>query len=85
MKALLLYVVFVAVGAVASAAIGLFLEREISTVVSLIVFLTLFFSNFAVSWLAVVMMMDGTLKNLHGMDEQLAIERAGRQFAAGNR
>ncbi len=82
MKALILYVVFVAIGAVASAAIGLFVEREVSTVISLIVFLTLFFANFAASWLAVVLVMDGTLKNLHGLNEQLAIEKAGRQYAA---
>ena len=82
MKALILYVAFVVVGAVASTLIGLFIEREISTVVSLVVFLTLFFANFAVSWLAVVLVMDGSLKNLHGLEEQLAIERAGRQYAA---
>jgi len=82
MKALILYVAFVVVGAVASTLIGLFIEREISTVVSLVVFLTLFFANFAASWLAVVLVMDGSLKNLHGLEEQLAIERAGRQYAA---
>lgn len=85
MKALILYVVFVAIGAVASTAVGLFLEREVSTAFSLVVFLSLFFANFAGSWLAVVLVMDGTLKNLHGMDEQMAIERAGRQFAAKHR
>ncbi len=85
MKALILYIVFVAVGAVVSAMIGLFVEREISTAVSLIVFLTLFFANFAVSWLAVVLVMDGSLRNLHGLEEQLAIEKAGRQFASEHR
>ena len=82
MKALILYVVFVAIGALASALVGMFIEREISNVASLIVFLTLFFANFVVSWLAVVLVMDGSLKNLHGLDEQLAIERAGRQYAS---
>lgn len=82
MKALILYVVFVAIGAVCSTAIGLYIEREISTTISLIVFLTLFFSNFVVSWMAVVLVMDGSLKNFHGREEQIAIERAGQQAVA---
>jgi hypothetical protein len=42
------------------------------------VFLALFFSNFAVSWLAVILAMDGSLKNAQGAREQLDIEKAGR-------
>jgi hypothetical protein len=85
MKALILYALFVAAGAVASALIGLFVEREVSTVISLIVFLALFFSNFVISWLAVVLVMDGSFKNLRGMNEQLAIEKAGQQYMAEHR
>ncbi len=85
MKALILYALFVCAGAVASAFVGVFVEREVSSAASLIVGLSLFFANFAVSWLAVVMVMDGSLRNLHGLNEQLAIEKAGRQYASEHR
>jgi hypothetical protein len=85
MKALILYIVFVAIGAVASALVGLFIERQVSTAISLVIFLTMFFANFGLSWLATVLVMDGSLKNLHGLDEQLAIEKAGRQYATEHR
>jgi hypothetical protein len=61
-KALIIYVGLVVVGAVLSALLGIYLERAISSTVSLIVFLTCFFANFAVSWLIVIYIMDGTLK-----------------------
>ena len=62
MKALILYVVFVTIGALIAAAIGYYTEIEVSATASLIVFLALFFTNFAVSWIAVIYIMDGTLK-----------------------
>jgi uncharacterized membrane protein (DUF485 family) len=62
MKALLLYVGLVIVGAVLSALLGIYLERTISSTVSLIVFLGCFFANFVVSWIIVIYIMDGTLK-----------------------
>ncbi len=62
MKALVLYVVLVAVGASLSALLGVWLEHVFNPTVSLIVFLALFFGNFAVSWIAVIYLMDGTLK-----------------------
>jgi hypothetical protein len=34
--------------------------------------------DFVVSWIAVILVMDGNLKNIHGEQEQLEIERAGR-------
>ncbi len=46
MKALVLYVVFVVIGAAISVAIGLYIEKQFSTTASLIVFLTLFFAKF---------------------------------------
>jgi hypothetical protein len=82
MKALLLYVLFITIGAVASAGIGYYVEITVSPAVSLIVFLSLFFANFAVSWLAVVYVMDGSLKDVGGLDAQLAIEKSGRAAAA---
>jgi hypothetical protein len=61
-KALILYVGLVVVGAVLSALLGVYLEHAISSTASLIVFLALFFANFAVSWIIVIYIMDGTLR-----------------------
>jgi hypothetical protein len=78
MKALILYVIFVAIGGLISVGIGYYVEKEFSSTASLIVFLALFFSNFAVSCLAVILAMDGSLENALGAQEQLDIEKAGR-------
>jgi hypothetical protein len=78
MKALILYVAFVIIGALISIGVGYYVEKEISATVSLVVFLAMFFSNFVVSWVAVVLAMDGSLKNIRGEAEQLAIEKAAR-------
>jgi hypothetical protein len=85
MKALILYVVFVVIGATIAAGIGLYIEHAISSTVSLIVFLALFFSNFFVSWLAVILVMDGTLKDAQGRQSQLDTERTGRASLAARR
>jgi hypothetical protein len=77
MKALVLYILFVAIGGLISVGIGYFVEIEVSSTASLIVFLALFFSNFVVSWLAVIFAMDGSFKNAQGAQEQLEIERSG--------
>jgi hypothetical protein len=50
--------------------------------VSLLVFLAMFFANFAVSWLAVILVMDGSLRDAWGRQSQLDIERAGRASIA---
>jgi hypothetical protein len=78
MKALILYVIFVTAGALVAAVIGYYTEIEVSSTASLIVFLTLFFANFAISWIAVIYIMDGSLKDAQGRQAQLDIERAGR-------
>jgi hypothetical protein len=78
MKALILYVLFVLIGGLISVGVGYYVEKEISSAASLVVFLAMFFSNFAVSWIAVILVMDGNLKNAHGELEQREIERAGR-------
>jgi hypothetical protein len=62
MKALILYIGLVVTGAVLSALLGVYLEKSISSTVSLIVFLTCFFANFAISWIIVIYIMDGSLK-----------------------
>jgi hypothetical membrane protein len=61
-KALILYVGLVIVGAVLSTLLGIYLEHAVHSTVSLIVFLACFFANFVVSWIIVIYMMDGTLK-----------------------
>jgi hypothetical protein len=78
MKALFLYVLFVVIGIAVSAGIGCYVEREVSSTASLIVFLLLFFSNFVVSWIAVIIAMDGSLKDAQGRQAQLDIEKSGR-------
>lgn len=78
MKALILYILFVTAGAVLSGFVGLYIEREFSETLSLIVFLSLFFANFAVCWILVILVMDGTLANAQGAVEQREIERSGR-------
>ena len=78
MKALILYIIFVMVGALLAGAIGYYTEIEVSETASLIVFLALFFANFVVSWIAVIFVMDGSLKDAQGRQAQLEIERAAR-------
>ena len=82
MKALILYVAFVAIGAAIAATIGYYVEREFGSGVSLLVFLAMFFANFAVSWLAVILVMDGSLQDAQGRQSQIDIERAGRASIA---
>ena len=62
MKALILYVVFVAIGGVVAGLIGYYVEINVSSAASLIVFLSLFFANFVASWIAVIFIMDNFLK-----------------------
>ena len=75
----LLYVVFVTIGGLLSVAIGYLVEPQVSMTVSLIVFLALFFANFVVSWIAVVLVMNGSLNDVHGREAQLDIEKAGQE------
>jgi hypothetical protein len=78
MKALILYVVFVIIGGVVAGTIGYYVEMQVSATASLIVFLALFFANFAVSWIAVILVMDGSLKDAQGRQSQIDIEKTGR-------
>jgi hypothetical protein len=78
MKALVLYVVFVLIGGLIATGIGYYVEVEISSTASLVVFLSLFFANFAFSWIAVILVMDGTLKDAQGRQSQLDIEKSGQ-------
>ena len=80
MKALILYAVFLITGAVGSAFVGIYIERQVSSAVSLLVFLPMFFANFVVCWLAVILVMDGSLKNAQGRQDQRDAETVGRQL-----
>jgi hypothetical protein len=60
-KALILYVGLVVVGAILSALLGVYLEHTFNSTVSLITFLACFFANFGISWIIVIYIMDGTL------------------------
>jgi hypothetical protein len=82
MKALILYVLFVVIGAAVAAGIGYYIEKQFSSALSLVVFLGLFFANFAISWLAVILVMDGSLRDAQGRQSQLDIERSGRASIA---
>jgi hypothetical protein len=79
MKALIRYVVFVATGGLVAGLIGYLVEIEVSSAASLIVFLALFFANFVVSWIAVILIMDGSLKDAQGRQAQIEIEQRGRR------
>jgi hypothetical protein len=85
MKALILYVLFVVIGATIAAGIGYYVEKQFSSALSLLVFLALFFANFGVAWLAVILVMDGSLKDAQGRQSQLDIERSGRAAIANPR
>ena len=78
MKALILYVVFVVIGALIASGIGLLIEREVSSTASLIAFLALFFTNFVVSWILVIFAIDGGLQDAQGRQAQMEMERAAR-------
>ena len=75
MKALVLYVVFVVIGACVAGGIGYVVEKEVSANASVFVFLILFFANFVVSWIAVIFVMDGSFKDALGRQAQIEIER----------
>ena len=79
MKALILYGLFAGVGTVAAIFVGLFVERFISANASTVVFLVLFFSNLWLAWIAVILVMDGNLRDMTGRSAQLEAERQGRQ------
>jgi hypothetical protein len=85
MKALIIYVTFVVIGGAISIFAGYFVEREVSASLSLIVFLAMFFANFAVSWLATILVMDGSLKDGQGRTAQLAAEAQGRALDASRK
>jgi hypothetical protein len=67
MKALIVYSLLVAAGAIVAGFIGLWVERNFGAAISLVVFLSMFFANFAVSWIVTILIMDGTLRARPGV------------------
>ena len=47
--------------------------------------LVLFFAGLVVSWIATVLVMDGSLKNFSAEKEQIEAEKKGREYSARNR
>ena len=80
MKALALYACFVIVGTAAAVGIGMYVERYISAQVGTILVLALFFINLAVSWIATVFVMDGSLNNFYAEQDQIEAERKGKEY-----
>lgn len=79
MKALIMYVLFVITGAILAAGLSYYIEMSVSSAIGLIVFLALFFSNFVISWILVILVMDGSLRNAIGRGEQAALEANSRR------
>jgi hypothetical protein len=75
----LLYFAFVTIGGLLAVAIGYLVEPVMSMTASLIVFLALFFANFVVSWIAVVLVMHGPLKGVNGRAAKSDIAKAGQE------
>ena len=84
MKGLALYAGFVILCTIGAVLIGRFVGTYTSTDISSIVMLVLFFAGLVVSWIATVLVMDGSLKNLRAEKEQLEAEKKGREYMARN-
>jgi uncharacterized membrane protein len=85
MRALALYAVFVIFCTAGAIFIGKSIEGYTSPDIGSIVMLGLFFVGLVVSWIATVVVMDGSLKNFKAEKEQLEAEKKGREYMAKNR
>jgi hypothetical protein len=79
-KALILFAGFVIASTAAAVLIGSFIERQTSPQVGTIVMLAMFFGGIVVSWIATVLVMDGSLNNFFAEREQIEAERQGREY-----
>ena len=84
MKGLALYAVFVIFCTVGAVLIGRSVESYSSSDIGSIVMLVLFFVGLVVSWIATVLVMDGSLKNFKADKEQLEAEKKGREYMTRN-
>jgi hypothetical protein len=78
----LLYFAFVTIGGLLAVAVGYVVEPMMSMTASLTVFLALFFANFVVSWVAVVVVMNGPHKDMNGRETKADIAKAGQEAMA---
>jgi hypothetical protein len=84
MRALGLYAGFVILSTVCAVHIGRFVESYTSANIGSLMMLGLFFVGLAVSWVATVLVMDGSLKNFTAGQEQIEAEKKGRAYMARN-
>jgi len=84
MKGLALYAIFVIFCTVGAVLIGFSVESYTSPDIGSIVLLILFFVGLAVSWIATVFVMDGSLKNFKAEKEQIEAEKKLREYVARN-
>ena len=84
MRGLALYAGFVIFCTAGAILIGKSIENFTSPDVGSIEMLVLFFVGLAVSWIATVLVMDGSLKNFKAKKEQLEAEKKGREYMARN-
>ena len=84
MKGLALYAVFVIFSTVCAVLVGKVIESYTSPDIGSIVMLGLFFVGLVVSWIATVLVMDGSLKNFNAEKEQIDAEKNGREYMARN-
>ena len=82
MRALALYAVFVIFCTVGAVLIGKSIESYTSPDIGSMVMLGLFFVGLIISWIATVLVMDGSFKNFHAEKEQLEAEKKGREYMA---
>ncbi len=80
MKGLLLYAGFVIISTGAAAVIGSYIAVYASPEIGTIVVLALFFTGLVVSWIATVLVMDGSLRNFYAEQEQIEAEKKGREY-----
>ncbi len=62
MRAIILYPLFVICGLALAIMVGLFVEREFSQNMSVVVFLALFFASFYVAWLITTFIVERTIR-----------------------
>ena len=84
MRGLALYAGFVIFSTVCAVLIGKSIESYTSPDIGSIVMLVVFFVGLVVSWIATVLVMDGSLKNFKAEKEQLEAEKKGREYMARN-
>ena len=82
MKALVIYAGFVIASSAGAALVGSYIERLTSPQIGIVVILGLFFTGLVVSWIATILVMDGSLKNAFAEQEQIEAERIGRESMA---